>query len=332
MGLFNRLLKFILLATTTIQVAVVTFAADVRAADGVGLRRDYLGKAIRDGMSGGAHTDALVKEIEKAGDGKMSTKIFFGQPVPDGVFRETVAIRSGKRLCTGVLIASDAVLTAAHCVCDFGLRSSTSNARVFMTNISSAADLQGLLIKSAAMFDPNFCEKRKQFGDAKGGTDIALLRLVAGATPDATFSVVTTVEGHFSPARIVPTFAYLSSAVQGMIIVGFGLDENSNIGVKRFANVYIASRICGTRYARALFGCRAGTEMVLAGNYGQDTCRGDSGGPAFAVLGTDYYLAGITSRAIDGTGRCGPGGIYTFITPAFVNWIRIQGVTLNAQQ
>jgi secreted trypsin-like serine protease len=64
------------------------------------------------------------------------------------------------------------------------------------------------------------------------------------------------------------------------------------------------------------------SEFFAGGRNLPDTCKGDSGGPAF-IKDQDgrLLLAGITSRGAVG---CDQGGVYTLV-PAFLPWIN--GVT-----
>ena len=83
----------------------------------------------------------------------------------------------------------------------------------------------------------------------------------------------------------------------------------------------IQSLICGPGMSDAV-DCKAGRETVLADQAGLgDSCRGDSGGPAFIHYGNRYFLAALTSRAIDPGGQCGAGGIYSLVAPGVVRWI-----------
>ena len=68
------------------------------------------------------------------------------------------------------------------------------------------------------------------------------------------------------------------------------------------------------------------TEFFAGGRHLPDTCKGDSGGPAF-VTNPDgkLKLIGITSR---GTSGCDQGGVYTLV-PAYASWIEsVTGISL----
>jgi hypothetical protein len=67
---------------------------------------------------------------------------------------------------------------------------------------------------------------------------------------------------------------------------------------------------------------------ACAGGFEGDTCQGDSGGPVFVANDQGkLYLAGVTSRSVDGTSKCGKGGIYVKLTsPEFQSWLKSKGV------
>ncbi|XP_072929943.1 CLIP domain-containing serine protease HP8-like [Epargyreus clarus] len=64
--------------------------------------------------------------------------------------------------------------------------------------------------------------------------------------------------------------------------------------------------------------------ICAGGRAGQDTCRGDSGGPLLRVVSENYnfnwYLFGVTSYGVRKCGSTGKPGIYTRVT-AFMDWI-----------
>lgn len=249
--------------------------------------------------------------------------------VPEGYFRDAVAILRkplpGRDwLCTGVLVSRYAVLTAGHCVCNLELDKitpATRNSDIGAIAVGEQADsIVKVTIRSAITLEPDYCRNGQR------GRDLGLVFLHADlANSETEFQFVA--KPHFdrpklvAAARLAPSVLYLSSAIRALTVVGFGLSNNNAVGTKKFGVIPIVSRLCGTPLARSTFHCSAGRETVLAGPTA-DSCAGDSGGPAYVVTGSDYYLAAITSRAVNSLGTCGPGGIYTLITPDIVNWIR----------
>jgi hypothetical protein len=146
-------------------------------------------------------------------------------------------------------------------------------------------------------------------------------------------------------------------------IVGFGFTEAGKKGTKVEARVIIASPSCTGKVRDAqgrevldlaFYGCRE-NEIVAAGkiqrggNWGVDTCKGDSGGPAFVAPAAQAYpgpvfekafesiddkppsyaVAAVTSWALKtasvrstGNGDCGHGGRYTRLTGDALKWMQ----------
>jgi V8-like Glu-specific endopeptidase len=140
-----------------------------------------------------------------------------------------------------------------------------------------------------------------------------------------------------APARIASAALYLARSVTSLHVVGFGISrvtpsqpggDPSSAGLKLYAPVQIADKICGTQYIRDRFGCAGGREAVLIDEK-HDSCRGDSGGPVFVVVRDKYFLVGLVSRGI-AANDCGAGGIYSLITPRVIDWLRDNNVTLHS--
>jgi secreted trypsin-like serine protease len=298
---------------------------------------------------------ASQKFRQMAEEARLGWRIIGGQPPPEGYFKETVGILSDRggtnKICTGVIVAPNWVLTAAHCVCDLKLDRAAVGEHwiVFGDNMGSVLDGDTGVSPNLAKVDPSqtrtldreFCKGRQMFGDFYSrGNDIALLSFEL--QPDAPVRYVldrqdlSRDQNVISPARIATPFLVHTPSLDELVVVGFGInDTNTKAGTRMFAGVPIESRICGFEAQQRAYGCAAGLETVLVDpRRGKDTCRGDSGGPAFAVIEEDgqltYVLVGITSRAVEPSGSCGPGGIYTLLTPQIVDWMRLEGVPIHA--
>jgi hypothetical protein len=277
-----------------------------------------------------------------------------GAETPALWFRDTVRITSGRGVCSGVHVGGDAILTAGHCVCDFDLADAPPKVAFQMREFVHSRNIDP---KRTVMLDPNACVR-----GAQPGRDLAVLFLdkeFAEATKDPDFlsvgvrpaipadgapivpsRTITTSRGRktvptrLTPAIIASSEALFSGRHDRMLVVGYGADENGVIGVKRQACVPVLSGICGGPGDAERFRCSPGSELVLADTLrGADTCQGDSGGAVYTVVRDQglyyYHLAGITSRSLS-ENRCGPGGIYTLITPSIVAWMRRNGVNIAA--
>lgn len=221
----------------------------------------------------------------------------FGRTRPPSLeFLDVVAVGSRKHWdCSGVLVRPSAgttaigasfVLTAKHCLPATHILAGTNDVR---------SSLPIAIVESILHPNPK--------------TDLALLQL-AKRLPNSTHR-----------RRVPGDGGGPSGAFR---IVGFGADSADG----RFGAGDIHIRDlpsngwgCTVKSARAL-GCVPGAEMVVRGNAGHDSCRGDSGGPIYERFGCGFRLVGITSRAIPSSRRaCGDGGIYTRVD-AFAHWIQ----------
>jgi secreted trypsin-like serine protease len=218
------------------------------------------------------------------------TRIIGGEPTTE--YPECVAVGSPYGYCcTGTLIAPQAVLTAGHCVaggcCD----------RIFL---GSDVDQDGTEIRVRdAIMHPDYVPNSR----AQPFDDIAVLILV---------EQVPMVE----PVLICSLAAI--AAARSVRLVGFGNTDpgaTTGYGIKRTVDVGVASENPG-------FGARFETEFVAgAPNLDQDTCNGDSGGPAYVLVDGRWELAGATSRGTRAAQRnCGDGGVYTRV-PAYLDWL-----------
>ena len=95
----------------------------------------------------------------------------------------------------------------------------------------------------------------------------------------------------------------------------------TGFGDKRQIDVSIDGWGCDRRRSFEL-GCQVGIEMLLRGGKGIDTCFGDSGGPVFEATEDGWRLLAIVSRGTRPKRLlCGEGGIYTRVD-VLDAWIR----------
>lgn len=173
------------------------------------------------------------------------------------------------QLCTGTLLKDNIVLTAAHCVGIF-----TEDMYIFfeteITDYSKPYQVDKIEISP-------IWSTRKHDKTDKG--DLALLRFI-GRAPS-----------HKRPAQLLTytKFNNLSENAE-VVVAGYGLSdgvEQSGAGTLRSVKVNIANKNFSV------------SEVTLDQRNNRGTCHGDSGGPAFLLLGEKYYLWGVTSRGIE---------------------------------
>lgn len=241
---------------------------------------------------GDAHAAPAGGDVEQLrAEPPPPSPIVGGEPTEPGDFDGVVAVVAGSGLCTGTVVAPRLVLTAAHCLA--GLRQDTE-VEVYFGQEINAAD------KVAATdygVHPRFCPDCKE-----DIYDYGYVVIASDFTVPGGFLLPVTTQEEWDEAMV---------GGREVTLVGYGEDPEidalkKGIGIKREVTTTIRR-----------FSDR-GLEFY-AGGMQQDSCNGDSGGPAFIRVGSGALrLAGITSR---GSNPCGDGGYYGTPYPALC-WVR----------
>lgn len=204
-----------------------------------------------------------------------------GTVVPEGKWRDVVAVIGADATCTGTLIAPDIVLTAGHCI-------DIEPYEVRTDTIDYASGGDRIPVKWARAY-PNW--------ESKYDVGVIMLDHVARGRA----------------RKIAPACAARDALVQGAMVhlVGFGLtapDADSNTQLRE-VDVPIMDPTCEDDVS-----CQSAVAPhgeFLAGGLGVDSCFGDSGGPVFMETAEGPALLGVVSRGLAIPGAaCGGGGVY----------------------
>ncbi len=174
-------------------------------------------------------------------------------------------------LCSGSIIDTDIILTAAHCLGMFG------NAKTVVVFRRSIQDRGAVIpvIDSRRPWD--FPERADQ--SPADWNDIALLKLAAP------------IPTGYTTAKFLPNRNMLSTGGT-VTLAGYGMSVPIAPADNTPSGSGILRRVEQTVLA-ANFGF---TEFLVSLANGRGACHGDSGGPAFVQSGRDYYLIGVASR------------------------------------
>jgi V8-like Glu-specific endopeptidase len=233
-------------------------------------------------------------------------RMYGGAPTVDDTGRDrfpyTVALRSGGRICSGVLVGRRAVMTAQHCVCRLNLGAGSEVHFALSIGTGTVAR-----VTQVASYARHGCP-----ADPDLGHDVALVFLDTPTAPVA-------------PAEVGNTLRVKTGTA--LWVVGFGEQEDRDTGQKLTAQIRVVSRNCGAPGDPSTYGCESGREAVLLDTeFVHDSCYGDSGGPAFIDdPAAGLRLVAIVSRGVATStlsgARCGQGGIYTLIIREVIEWM-----------
>lgn len=230
------------------------------------------------------------------------SRVVGGSAVAQGDWPDAVALFSGNTFkCSGVLVAPDVVLTAAHC--DFAFTRAVVGSNDWRDGTS-------VDVESSTSYE-NFWSTY----------DIAVVKLV---------EPITDVEPRVLATDCVAEQFVINGAE--VSIVGFGATDpfatDFDSLLYEATSVLVDSRCSNTEEGCNLQVAPGGE--VIAGGDGVDSCLGDSGGPLYLHTLHGEYLLGLTSRAVATAEEpCGDGGIYAR-PDAVVEWIEsVADVTLQ---
>lgn len=234
----------------------------------------------------------------------LSPRVVGGAPTSITSVPWQVVLRVNGTLCSGSIVASSWIVTAAHCV--NGVDPSRISAYAGITNLSEQSGSSQLAVSSVLV--------HPEFNDRTFQNDIALVGLAAPIIPSASVQSIalpSTVDPAAWPAAGTP------AQISGWGSTSFG---GTPSGALLTAPIQIllgpGQPGCG-EYGSGFFPAQVICAGVPAG--GVDACQGDSGGPLVVREAGIPVLAGIVSVGNECALVQFPG-LYTRVS-TFLPWI-----------
>jgi secreted trypsin-like serine protease len=199
-------------------------------------------------------------------------------------------------LCTGSLISTNLVLTAAHCT--------NVNPKniivVFSTTVPhSAADLTKMTFRRVVGGKTSDLWPQLTSTQTKNWGDIAILKFEGS------------LANGYKPATLASRIGSVRTG-SNVVLAGFGLID----GVQKTR----ATELRKTSVVVA-DGNYSQSEFLMDQHQGRGACHGDSGGPAYLSVGSSNIIVGITSRGTqDPKDTCNGFSVYTSVA-AHAAWI-----------
>jgi MYXO-CTERM domain-containing protein len=232
------------------------------------------------------------------------TQVVGGERTDHAVWPATVAIVvDGMQVCTGTLIDTDLVLTAAHCVDE-------AAASHVITGSDTTEGRWTAVTRST--LHPAWSAQNET------GPDLAVLELEGAAgAPFVLLASGCVAENHVrdeAPATIAGFGAVTTDGSAGNTAL--------HAAESAIRDADCSEPLLDGQPTSCASDLPIGHELFAGGN-GVDACLGDSGGPLYVEDDWGFaYLAGVTARGVrDAHGNpCGGGGVW--VRPdAYVDWI-----------
>jgi len=257
---------------------------------------------------------AMCAAVAHAGTSTHQRPIIDGAIAGSGDFYGTVGFVDfdGVSFCTGTLVAPTVIVSASHC---FVEQDEVTDQITYIIPPEEVFVVAGEVYAEQTPEDLQYPVRKIVLhpsypgsGGLEGDTgiarqeDIAVVLLTEAVTEVSAIPIP-------SVDQALETIDGIGQDEAAVTITGYGLTDPNGTAA---GVLNIATTLLG----------EVGTYEFAVGAPGSpDSCKGDSGGPAYIQTGGVTALYGASSRAVENSNSvCGDGGLYTFV-PAYRSWI-----------
>ncbi|XP_053696496.1 CLIP domain-containing serine protease B15-like [Sabethes cyaneus] len=219
--------------------------------------------------------------------------------------------------CSGSLINSRFVLTAAHCIVEVPSKWKLHKVRFNEWNALKKANCTVVNDEKICRRDYAVESITVHYGygkkDPNRNHDIALVKLVEEVTFDKYVQPVC--------LPVDTSIQELPIDSEEFTVTGWGLTET---GFRSPVQLHVDligrnNDVCDKVYSAIGITLTDG-HLCVGGDKGKDSCKGDSGGPLLRLVGTVWYQVGVVSFGSQFCGTKGIPGVYTSVAK-HIDWI-----------
>jgi trypsin len=252
-------------------------------------------------------TIALVSTLSFSANAKtvMTPKIVGGQNAVQGEFPYIVSLRTGSfgHFCGGSLIASNWILTAAHCV----KGGSVDEVWIGVLDQKNSAGVEKI--------KPSKIIAHEKYNSGTMDSDFALIQL----SQNSSYKPVALNEVEISVAEDDVAAEQIMAITAGWGALNESSQTLPNL-LQKVSVPLVSKKSCNDKSAYD----NTITDTMLCAGYkagGKDSCQGDSGGPLVVTNAAgETVLAGVVSWG-EGCARANKYGVYSKVSAA-ISWIK----------
>ncbi|EAT42280.1 AAEL006168-PA [Aedes aegypti] len=264
----------------------------------------------------------VIQNVEGCGVAKIQQRIFGGYETDIGVYPWAGVIQyrntRGKFevQCGCALIHHRWVLTAAHCIVGVPRKLTVHSVRFNEWNTKKKANCTTMndvrICRAVYKIEEQFPHPSYSITNPNMRHDIGLLKTKRDVQ----------ITDYVIPMCLpfVESIQELQIENESFVVTGWGQTDQNTPGIQRHVNLLGRNKnICDVVFKPQRISL-SHDQLCIGGEFGQDSCRGDSGGPLMYEQGLVTYVLGVVSFGASDCGTKDHPGVYTSVVH-YLEWI-----------